>query len=155
MGEFNNIPNKLITDTEGNKHWISPSISVDAVLVNMGRVLVVQRSEKMSNPKKWCLPCGFMDWNETPLEACMRELFEETGVDVRDFDIENPDFNRPFSLNGTALQFKFEVFTLFNHPPVTLDKEECIDYKWITLDEISTLSWAFGHDELIPLILIK
>ena len=43
------------------------------------RLLLVKRSV---NPKKgwWCLPGGFMELGETPEEAGLRELAEETGL---------------------------------------------------------------------------
>ena len=150
MNKFHNTPNELVTDIEGNKYWISPSISVDAVLIVADRVLVIKRSAAMSNAGLWCLPCGFMDWNEIPLDACIRELYEETGVDVREAVIINADYQRPHSLNRTALQFRF---VLQDKPEVNLDIEECIDYKWIAVDELHELNWAFGHDEVIRKLL--
>jgi 8-oxo-dGTP diphosphatase len=50
-------------------------VTVDA----QDRLLLVKRSV---DPKKgyWCLPGGFMELNETPEEAALRELHEETGL---------------------------------------------------------------------------
>ena len=44
-----------------------------------GRLLLVKRSV---SPKKgwWCLPGGFMELQETPESAALRELNEETGL---------------------------------------------------------------------------
>lgn len=146
MKPFHNIPNELITDTQGRQHWISPSISVDALVVVDDKVLVIKRSASMSNPGRWCLPCGFMDWNEAPLDACIRELFEETGIDIREADVLNADWVRPHALNGTALQF---VFVLPELPEINLDINECLEYALLSLDELPNYDWAFGHDILI------
>lgn len=151
MDRFNNVPNKEITDTCGNKHWISPSASIDALLVVNGFVLVVKRSAEMSNPLKWCLPCGFMDWNENFLNACIRELYEETNVDVRAFDIINNDYQRPFALNGTAIQFMFE---LFERPlEIKVNPDECITYAWVSTSMLKDYDFAFGHDRMIDYLL--
>jgi len=150
MDRFNNTPNKLITDTDGNKHWISPSISVDALLVVNGFVLVVKRSSAMSNPNLWCLPCGFMDFNEDFFNACVRELYEETGVDIRTYHAINPDYKRPYALNGTALQF---VFELFERPEIKINTEECIDFAWVSTSMLKDYEFAFGHDRLIEYLL--
>ena len=91
-----------------------------------------------------------MEWNEDILRAAMRELYEETGVDVREHNIINKDFIRPFAVNGTALQF---VFELLERPEVNPNPEECEDYKWVSTSMLNDLEWAFGHDLLIKYIL--
>jgi len=151
MDRFNNIPNKLITDTDGNQHWISPSVSVDSLLVVNCFALIVKRSDNMSNAGKWCIPCGFLDWNEDFFSAAIRELYEETGIDVREHTINNLNFcNRPFALNGTALQF---VFELLERPNLKLDWNECTDYAWVSTLMLKDYNFAFGHGKLIEYLL--
>ncbi len=45
-----------------------------------GMVALIKRGVE---PKKgaWCLPGGFMELGESPVEACLRELKEEAGID--------------------------------------------------------------------------
>ena len=52
-----------------------------AIIIDRGKVLLIKRNNE---PYKdtWALPGGFMDMNETLLECVVRELKEETGIDL-------------------------------------------------------------------------
>jgi len=58
----------------------NPVPAVCAVVCNeAGRILLVKR--KIAPRRgEWCLPGGFMELGETPEEAVLRELSEETGL---------------------------------------------------------------------------
>jgi len=46
-------------------------------------ILLLRRSPLVNNPGYWNLPGGRIDPGETPLQAAMRETFEESGIRVR------------------------------------------------------------------------
>jgi 8-oxo-dGTP pyrophosphatase MutT (NUDIX family) len=46
-------------------------------------VLSTKRSSNMiDEPYKMCVPCGYLDWDESGPEAALRELQEETKIDI-------------------------------------------------------------------------
>lgn len=59
-----------------------PVIGVGAVVVDGGRVVLVKRA---SEPLKgeWSLPGGAVEIGETLADAVVREVWEETGLEVR------------------------------------------------------------------------
>jgi 8-oxo-dGTP diphosphatase len=59
-----------------------------------GRVLMVQRGPGHFGAGLWCLPCGYVEWNEDVREAAAREALEETGVAVDVGDVVQVTLNR-------------------------------------------------------------
>ena len=64
----------------GELGYITPKVGAEAAIFDReGRILLVQRSDD----KLWCLPCGWVEPNESPEEAAVRETREETGLQVQ------------------------------------------------------------------------
>jgi 8-oxo-dGTP diphosphatase len=69
-------------------------VSQKAVILNKkGEFLVLHRTTTApSNPNKWDLPGGDLDFGEDPLKGLIREIKEETGLEIKDvkpFDVES------------------------------------------------------------------
>ncbi len=64
----------------GELGTITPKVGAHAAVFDAaGRILLVQRADD----RRWCLPCGWVEPNESPEEAAVRETREETGLSVR------------------------------------------------------------------------
>lgn len=60
--------------------YITPKVGTDAAIFNeLGEILLMDRADGGG----WCLPCGFVEPDETPIEGVVREVQEETGLAVR------------------------------------------------------------------------
>ena len=55
-------------------------VAVCAAINTDGKILIVKRNQEPGK-SKWALPGGFIESNENPEKACLRELKEETGVE--------------------------------------------------------------------------
>lgn len=62
-------------------HFQEPKVAAAALIVQDDRVLLVRRSMQPERGK-WTLPAGFVDADEDPAEAAVREVFEETHLEV-------------------------------------------------------------------------
>ena len=43
-------------------------------------VAALQRGERMDHGGMWCMPCGYLDWNESAETGARREVMEELGI---------------------------------------------------------------------------
>lgn len=74
-------------------HFRDPKVAAVVFIVEDGKVLLVKRSVDPQSGK-WALPAGYIDYGEDPREAAIREVAEETGLQVtitRIIDILGPD----------------------------------------------------------------
>lgn len=61
----------------------NPVASVSVLIVGAdGRFLLCRRAADAVDGGKWCLPCGFIEYDEDFLSAARREAKEETGLDI-------------------------------------------------------------------------
>ena len=68
----------MVTCDECNG-WLNPALAVDAAVQRGDDVLLIQRKFPPM-VGYWGLPGGFVERDEDPLEAVLRELKEETGL---------------------------------------------------------------------------
>lgn len=85
---FNNRENECVELKDGRKVWLSRATAVVASIFveddnHNWYVAMVKRGEGLPDEVgKWVMPCGYLDWNESIVEGCKREVFEETGLNI-------------------------------------------------------------------------
>jgi 8-oxo-dGTP diphosphatase len=63
--------------------FADPKLAVAALIEDAGRMLMGRRSRHSASPGKWSFPAGFVDRGERVEDALVREVREETGLEVR------------------------------------------------------------------------
>jgi len=66
----------------GFVQYLNPAPAAAVVLQRDGKVCLVQRRFP-PRAGKWTLPAGFVEYDEHPAESAVREVREETGLEVR------------------------------------------------------------------------
>jgi len=133
---------------------------VGALLLNAeGRVWVGRRIADMDDGLEhfWQMPQGGIDKGETPAEAVMRELREETGVSSAEIIGESKDwlsYTLPDHLLGVAWKGRYrgqrqKWFALrFQGVEAEIDivahgKPEFSDWRWIDIEDLPNLIVPF------------
>src|SRR5262245_21532861 len=68
-----------------------PALTADVAVASRDarpRVLLIRR-KKPPFAGRWALPGGFVDEDERPADAAVRELKEETGIEVKGLDLDH------------------------------------------------------------------
>jgi len=75
-----NLPSEEVQAQFGKEiGYITPNVGADADIVNeKGEILLMERADDSG----WCLPCGWVEANERPVDTAVREAREETGLDI-------------------------------------------------------------------------
>lgn len=168
---FNNRENKMYVVDGGEKIYHSRSVAVVALVVLINRygiyILLAKRGDKAADERgKWNMPCGYLDWDETSQEAVYRELWEETGFDVREYVnntnarfLYNSDQPYLVTTKPTANRQNVSLYhaiiienTAVNQPTVHVnnaDEGEVSEVQWVPLNTIGSFLFeneiAFNH----------
>ena len=60
-------------------HYRNPAVGVAVVVMEGDRLLLGRRS-RGPYAGRWCIPCGYVEWDEDIHDAARREFHEETGL---------------------------------------------------------------------------
>jgi 8-oxo-dGTP diphosphatase len=115
-------------------------VGVAGLIYHNNSILAVKRSELEDVfPNVYELPSGKVEFGESPDEAVIREVLEETGLNC---SILNIFFIRSYLMKNNT-EHKVEIFYELNLKDDTskniILSEEHSEYSWVNLDNINTL----------------
>ena len=168
---------------DGKEYWISRSVAVVGFFfrhnteTNQIEALVEKRGKGAADYRlKLCVPCGYLDFDETAEQAVVRELYEECGVEIPATNLTlfyvntNPSANRQnISLHYTRMLDMSKRYEP-NLDNASGGEENEVEWaKWIPVLEYNDNAsgfvpmeiltkdneWAFGHNKDIKMCLKK
>lgn len=122
-------------------------VAAYAIVLAAGRLLLTQLSEDTPAPGRWVLPGGGVDHGEAPLDAVVREVYEETGhrlLDVRLLDVGSHHFTgrapggRLEDFHGIQVVYSGQVERVLE-PRVVDVGGSTSAARWVDLDDLSSL----------------
>ena len=120
------------------------------------KILMLKRAEKDTFAGQWCFPGGTIHINEMPEQTVVREIKEETGIDLSQQEhifvfqsfVKYPDYE----FVEHVYRADFNVL-----PKVVVNKNEHQDFQWVRIDSLKklqllpnvleTLTLALKHED--------
>lgn len=142
---------------KGKKAWANSPypptfMTVDAVVVQSGHVLMVKR-RGFPGRGQWALPGGFVNQNERLFDAVIRELMEETQIQISPGLLKGSYCKKEiFDHPGRSLRGRtFSMAYLFKLPdngvfPNVKAADDAADAKFISLAELATMQDQLFED---------
>jgi 8-oxo-dGTP diphosphatase len=126
-----------------------PALTVDCMVISgkdkAPEILLIKRKHE---PFKdcWAFPGGFVDMDETTDEAVCRELFEETGLKLDNFEQYKTFSAVDRDPRGRTISLVYYVFT--NRDTVRAQAgDDASETGWFLLDQLPPL--AFDHLKIL------
>ncbi len=123
----------------------SPSLTVDTLIEDNGRVLLIQRKGEPFDGK-WALPGGFVEYGETVEHAAVREVKEEVGINVELEGLLGVYSDPDRDPRGHVVSV---VFIGKKKGGKERKSSEIRDFMWALLDKTDKIEFAFDHATII------
>ena len=126
----------------------TPRLTVDAVILNedCNRIILIRRK---NDPFRgfWALPGGFVDVGETVEAACIREVHEETGIEVDIIKLLGVFSDPGRDPRGHTVSVVFICRPVFGEPK---GMDDAMEAAWIPFPP--DLPLAFDHSKVLEAV---
>ena len=116
------------------------------------RILLLKRNaRRRTSPNKWQTPSGFPNEGESAEEAALREVKEETSLDGTILK-----GGRAFEVLDEWARWVIIPFLIsVKSDKVVIDTKEHSEFRWIKVDEVSSLECVKGIEEDLKAVGLK
>lgn len=118
-------------------------VYVSTIIEKDNKILLIKEAKKQCYGK-WNFPSGHVEENEYIREAAVREVKEETNLDVR-LDKLISIYNNVFE-GSYSISFVFTSIIEKNNE-ILFNKNEILEAKWFSFEEIEDIKSDFRDEE--------
>ena len=122
--------------------------SAEIWIINNNKILLTQRSKEKSHPLMWEIPGGMTLANETTDVTIIRELKEETNINLDNTDIKLID-THIYKNQFIDIYLSYKNIDVNN---IKLQKEEVSDFKFVSKDEFLEM---INNNEIVPAVITR
>ena len=117
-------------------------IIVGGIIEKDNKILMVKEAKKKCYGK-WNVPAGHLENGETIFEGAIREILEETGCKVR--------LNKVLPIMSKDIEDTTLIIITFTtellEEKISFNKDELLDVKWISIEELINMTDKELRDE--------
>ena len=143
----------------GKTYWISRSVAVAVTVFTHvdGELCVLANKRGKGLPNhvgEWNVVSGYIDYDESLKDACVREVKEETGVDINKNDLTLRLFEDDPQRENQVILFRYSCYLKNGYKQILTDKyseeNEIEEIKWIPIKQLNDYIWTSEkHRDLI------
>lgn len=124
-----------------------PAVTADCVVMTKESVPQVLLIERGADPYKgcWAFPGGFMNMDETTEQCAIRELEEETGLQITDLQQIGAYSKVDRDPRGRTITVAYLV--IIDHPIPVTGQDDAAKAQWFPIDALPPL--AFDHEDIM------
>lgn len=125
---------------------IVQKILVTAIIIKDEKILMQKRTDDLGSHKdKWTTPSGFVETNEHPEEAIVREVKEELNIDIKIKSVipaidSFPNHKDKFHM----IYIAYECEVINGEASNTDEDGDISDIEWVPLDQLGDLDTIRG-----------
>ncbi|MGB9936423.1 MAG: NUDIX domain-containing protein [Methanobacterium sp.] len=124
----------------------NPSLTVDAVIIYENKFIVLIKRKKDPYAGLWALPGGFVEYGETVENATIREVKEETGLEIELKGIVGVYSDPQRDPRGHTVTICYLANCIGGELNADTDAS---DVQCILKEDIKDIKLAFDHDLII------
>ena len=133
--------------TNTNHSFPVPTLGVSGIVFNKHKqILLIQRNQPPAMGR-WSIPGGKLEAGESLVEACRREINEETGLDTEIKNIVAVVERRVEGFHYVIIDFLALLADQENCQPVA--KSDVSEARWVTFEELDAYNLVEGLAEII------
>lgn len=127
-------------------HYLNPAPGVTILIQSAeGKILIGKRAAQARYGNKWCLPGGYIEFEESFIETAHREVLEETGMCISIKGIVNVVSNHLDDIHHTLVIVL--LATIVGGNPQA--KDDLSELRWIDHEQHQSIAYAFEADRRI------